>query len=138
VEPLTVEFDAAYLRSRCRGRRRPIKSLIMDGGVVTGVGNIYASEALFRAGIRPATPAASIGLRRAERLVRAVKEVLRQSIRRGGTTISDYQAGGAGGGYQQRLAVYGRAGEGCLVCDRPVRSQVLAGRSTYYCSRCQR
>jgi formamidopyrimidine-DNA glycosylase len=138
VEPLDAGFDVGYLRGCCQGSRRPIKTLIMDGGVVTGVGNIYASEALFRAGIRPATPAHALGPRRLGRLVRQIKEVLRQSIRRGGTTISDYQGAGPGGNFQQHLAVYGRVGQGCLVCDRPVRSLVLAGRSTFYCPRCQK
>lgn len=138
VEPLDAAFDAAYLREHCRGRNRPIKTLIMDSRVVVGVGNIYASEALFRAGIRPTTPAGRLGGQRLERLVRQIKEVLRSAIRQGGTTISDYQGAGAGGRFQQHLSVYGRAGENCLVCDRPVENLVLAGRSTYYCRRCQK
>jgi len=93
---------------------------------------------LFRAGIRPATPAGRLGRERLARLVREIKTVLRESIRQGGTTISDYQGAGEGGRFQQRLAVYGRAGENCLVCDAPVESAVLAGRSTFYCRRCQK
>lgn len=138
AEPLDPDFDAAYLGACCRGRRRPIKTLLMDSSLVVGLGNIYASEALFRAGIRPTTHAGRIGRRRLERLVCSIREVLQESIRDGGTTISDYRGSGAGGMYQQQLAVYGRTGEGCLVCDRPVRSLVMAGRSTYYCPRCQR
>jgi formamidopyrimidine-DNA glycosylase len=137
-EPLEPGFDAAYLRRRCRDRDRPIKALLMDNGVVVGVGNIYASESLFRARIRPMTPAGRLGPRRLERLVAAIKEVLQAAIEAGGTTVSDYLGSGEGGGFQRELAVYGRAGEGCLVCDRPVESLVLSGRSTYFCRRCQR
>ena len=137
VEPLSDDFDAGYLRSAARGRSRPIKSLLLDGRVVAGLGNIYACEALFGARIRPTTPAGRIGPRRAERLVEEIKTVLRRAVARGGTTISDYLGSGAGGRFQQELAVYGRAGEGCLVCDRPLRNRAIAGRSTFYCTRCQ-
>ncbi len=138
VEPVESSFDAAYLRARCRDRGRPIKTLLMDGRIVVGVGNIYASEALFRAGIHPATPARAIDGERLEDLVAQVKGLLRESIRRGGTTISAYLGSGRGGRFQQRLAVYGRAGENCLVCDRPIESAPLAGRSTFYCPGCQK
>jgi formamidopyrimidine-DNA glycosylase len=138
IEPLEPGFDAAYLRQRCRGRSRPIKNAIMDARVVAGIGNIYASESLFRAGIRPGTAAGKLSLARLERLVRAVKEVLTAAIREGGTTVSSWEGEGTGGHFQQRLAVYGRAGDNCVVCDRPVVSQVLAGRSTYFCRHCQR
>jgi formamidopyrimidine-DNA glycosylase len=137
VEPLSAEFDAEYLRQACRGRRRPIKSLLLDGRIVVGVGNIYASEALFGARIRPTTPAGRIGRERAERLVEEIKSVLQRAIRRGGTTISDYLGSGDGGRFQQELAVYGRAGEDCVVCDRPLRNRTIAGRSTFYCTSCQ-
>lgn len=137
VEPLSDAFDAAYLRARCRGRSRPIKSLLLDGHIVVGVGNIYANEALFAARIRPTTPAGRLGPERAERLVHQLKAILRRAIRRGGTTISDYLGSGTGGRFQQELAVYGRVGEGCLVCDRPLHSVVLGGRSTFYCPSCQ-
>lgn len=137
IEPLSPSFDAAYLRTACHGRRRPIKSLLLDGRIVVGVGNIYASEALFAARIRPTTAAGSIGVERAERLVHEIKTILRRAILQGGTTISDYMGSGSGGRFQQELAVYGRAGEGCIVCDRPVKSAVLSGRSTFYCTRCQ-
>lgn len=136
-EPLERDFDPAYLAGQCRGRRRPIKSLLMDNAVVVGVGNIYASESLFRAGIHPLTPAEQLGPEQIAVLVREVKRILRESIRRGGTTISDYLGKGEGGRFQQRLAVYGRAGENCLVCEGPVESAVLGGRSTFYCPRCQ-
>ena len=137
-EPLGADFDTDYLRARCHKSARPIKNLIMDGHIVVGVGNIYASEALFKAGIRPTAKAGKIGRTRLERLVREIKEVLRAAILQGGTTISDYRGSGSGGRFQQRLAVYGRAGENCLVCERPVQSRVMAGRNTFYCSTCQK
>jgi formamidopyrimidine-DNA glycosylase len=136
-EPLEPGFDAAYLAAQCR-RRRPIKALLMDNQVLVGVGNIYASESLFRARIHPLTPADQLSAGQVKRLVEEIKRLLRESIRRGGTTISDYQGEGRGGRFQQRLAVYGRAGEGCLVCEGPVESAVLGGRSTFYCPRCQK
>lgn len=136
-EPLEAGFDAAYLAAQCQRRRRPIKTLLMDNQVVVGVGNIYASESLFRAGIHPLTPADQLPSDQLKALVREIKGILRESIRRGGTTISDYLGSGQGGRFQQRLAVYGRAGENCLVCERPVESTVLGGRSTFYCSHCQ-
>lgn len=138
VEPLTPAFDADYLKSHCQASKRPIKNLIMDGHIVVGVGNIYASEALFRAEIRPTTPAQKIGRQRLDRLVREIKDILARAIRQGGTTIVDYRGAGTGGHFQQHLAVYGRAGQNCLVCEGPVRSMVLAGRSTFYCTRCQK
>ena len=137
VEPLSDDFDAGYLRAAAKGRSLPIKSLLLDGRVVAGLGNIYACEALFGARIRPTTPAGRIGPRRAERLVEEIKTVLRRAVARGGTTISDYLGSGSGGRFQQELAVYGRAGEGCVVCDRPLRNRAIAGRSTFYCTRCQ-
>ena len=136
-EPLEAGFDAAYLSAQCRRRRRPIKTLLMDNQVVVGVGNIYASESLFRAGIHPLTPADQLSGEQLKTLVREIKGILRESIRRGGTTISDYLGSGHGGRFQQQLAVYGRAGENCLVCERPVESAVLGGRSTFYCPSCQ-
>ena len=138
VEPLEKSFDALYLRSVCKGRSRPIKNLIMDASIVAGVGNIYASEALFRAGILPTSEAQRIGPRRLARLAREIKNVLRTAIRRGGTTIADYRGSGEGGRFQQELCVYGRNGKECLVCERPLRTVVLAGRNTCYCARCQR
>ncbi len=138
VEPLDPAFDADYLGSRCQGSTRPIKNLIMDGRMVVGVGNIYASEALFEAGIRPTTPAQKISRQRLALLVEKIKDILEAAIRQGGTTISDYRGSGTGGRFQQHLSVYGRTGENCLVCERPVQSLVLAGRNTFYCARCQK
>jgi formamidopyrimidine-DNA glycosylase len=137
-EPLSCDFDVDYMWSVCRARARPIKNLLLDGHVVAGIGNIYASEALFRAGIRPAVRASRLSKKRVAVLVEQIKAVLRQAIRQGGTTVSDYLGSGRGGRFQQQLAVYGRADENCTVCDAPVRSQVLAGRSSFYCPECQR
>ncbi len=137
VEPLSDDFDGNFLHTACEGRSRPIKNLLLDGHIVGGVGNIYASEALFGARIRPTTPAGRISRPRMVRLVAEIKAVLQRSIDHGGTTINDYLGSGEGGYFQQELTVYGRAGEGCLVCDKPITNKVLSGRSTFYCTTCQ-
>lgn len=138
VEPLEGYFGGDYLHTHCRGRRRPIKSLLLDGRVVVGVGNIYASEALFRAGIRPTTRCHRLSRARCSLLAETIKEVLAEAVAQGGTTISDYLGSGSGGRFQQRLAVYGRAGDQCVVCEQPVRTVILAGRTSFYCSSCQK
>ena len=138
VEPLSAAFDAEHLRGFCKGRKRPIKSVLLDGQVVAGVGNIYASEALFHAGIRPTIRAGRLSRARLQTLVTQIKAVLRQAIRKGGTTISDYLGSGDGGRFQQQLAVYGRAGEACRACGQLIRSLTQAGRSSFYCPRCQK
>ena len=138
IEPLDAGFNGSYLKSHCRGRQRPIKAVLMDAHVVVGVGNIYASEALFNAGIRPTVRALRLSRARLELLADHVKEVLRAAIDAGGTTISDYIGSGSGGRFQQELAVYGRLGEDCVVCDNPILSLTLAGRSTFYCKICQK
>lgn len=138
VEPLSPTFDADYLHACCGKSTRPIKNLIMDGNLVVGMGNIYASEALFKAGIRPTAAAGKISKPRLARLVDAIKQILRAAIRQGGTTISDYRGSGSGGLFQQRLAVYGRTGAPCQVCQKPVQSLTLAGRNTFFCTSCQK
>ena len=138
VEPLEAEFDGDYLHSICKQRSRPIKNLIMDSRIVAGVGNIYASEALFRAGIRPTIHGKRLSRRRIALLVNEIKEVLAEAVEAGGTTVNDYKGSGDGGRFQRELAVYGRADENCLVCDNPIRNRVLAGRSSFYCSNCQK
>lgn len=138
-EPLGPDFTADYLWRVTRGRRVAIKSLLMNAELVVGVGNIYASEALFRAGIRPRRQARR--LRRAEvvRLVEAIRAVLAMAIEAGGTTLRDYVgADGHPGYFRQKLFVYERAGEPCRVCRSPVRHAVLGQRSTYWCGTCQR
>ena len=137
-EPLSAAFDAHYLWQVSRRRKVSVKQLIMNGQLVTGVGNIYASEALFHAGIRPRRQ--SRGLRREEvaRLVAAIRKVLTQAIRVGGTTLRDYvNPDGNPGYFRQKLYVYERAGEPCRRCGTPIRSFTQGQRSTYYCPDCQ-
>lgn len=138
-EPLEPAFTPEYLAAACRGRKVAIKQLVMNGRVVVGVGNIYASEALFRAGIHPARAAGRIAAARLAALVTAIREVLEAAIREGGTTLRDFAWGENQRGYfRPALAVYGRAGEPCVRCDGTVRAVVQGQRSTFYCPDCQR
>jgi formamidopyrimidine-DNA glycosylase len=138
-EPLGPDFDAGYLAQACRGRRVAIKQLLMNSHVVTGVGNIYANEALFLARIHPLRPAGRISRARLATLVEGVRSVLNDAIRLGGTTLRDYVGGdGKPGYFQQTLTVYGRGGEPCVSCGSPIRQVVAGQRATYYCPRCQR
>ena len=137
-EPLETSFDADWLRQVCSGRRVPIKSLLMDARCVVGVGNIYASESLFRAGIHPARAAGRISAVRLAALVAAVKEVLAEAIEAGGSSIRDFvHADGKPGYFAHHFAVYGREGRPCPNCGEPVRRLVQAGRSSFYCPSCQ-
>lgn len=137
-EPLGDEFDAKYLWQKSRGRRVSIKQFIMNAQIVVGVGNIYASEALFLACINPRRAAGLIALRRYELLVAAIKEVLANAIKAGGTTLRDfYGADGEAGYFQQQLEAYGREDKPCRRCDTPITAIVQGQRSTYYCKRCQ-
>lgn len=137
VEPLEVSeerFVALF-----RGRKTPIKSALLNQKLLRGVGNIYADESLFRAGIRPHRRAAAITRQQLGKLHRAVREVLREAIALGGSSISDYvDADGKEGFFQLQHRVYGREGEPCLVCGTAIRRLVLAGRSSHYCSKCQK
>lgn len=138
-EPLTSAFNADYLARRARGRRVAIKQFLMDQRVVVGVGNIYASEALYRAGVHPRRAAGRVSGARLAALVEAIRAVLGDAIRAGGTTLRDYVgADGTPGYFRQRLYVYERAGRPCRRCRTPVRHVVQGQRSTYYCPRCQR
>ena len=138
-EPLDEAFNGKYLREVARGRRASIKQFLMNASVVVGVGNIYASESLFVAGIHPKRQARRIALRRMESLAIAVKTVLGKAIEAGGTTLRDFYGGdGEPGYFQRQLEVYGRDDEPCLRCRRPVSVIVLGQRSTYYCKNCQR
>jgi len=138
-EPFSAAFDADYLYRITRGRRVAIKQLLMNSQLVVGVGNIYASEALFRARLRPGRAARSLTRADAARLVRAIRAVLRQAIRAGGTTLRDYLgADGAPGYFRQRLYVYERRGKPCRRCGTPVRAVTQGQRSTYYCPGCQK
>ena len=138
-EPLEPEFDGAWLHGRLRGRAASIKNLLMDSRIVAGVGNIYASEALFIAGIDPRRAGGRISRRRIDRLVRAIRQVLSVAVEAGGTTLRDYaRTDGAIGAFVHRLNVYGRDGEPCRRCAAPVASVVLGQRTTWFCRRCQR
>jgi formamidopyrimidine-DNA glycosylase len=138
-EPLDEVFDGIHLWKMSRGRSAPIKTFVMDQRVVVGVGNIYASEALFAAGIRPNRSAGSVSLVHYERLAAEVKRILAHAITRGGTTLRDFiSPDGAPGYFEQELFVYARAGEPCKVCGTKIRAVVLGQRSTFYCPRCQR
>lgn len=139
VEPLGPDFDGRYLFRRSRGRRVSVKQWLMDAKVVVGVGNIYASEALFLAGVDPRRSAGSVTLARYDRLVNSVREVLRAAIARGGVTLRDYvDSNGVPGYFASELRVYGRASQPCVRCAAPIRMLRQAQRSTFYCPRCQR
>jgi formamidopyrimidine-DNA glycosylase len=137
-EPLDPGFDAAWLHARTRGRSASIKSIVMDSRIVVGVGNIYASESLFRAGIHPATAAGRISLARSEKLVGAIRDTLTAAIDAGGSSLRDYVgAEGRPGYFQQSYFVYGRHGESCRVCGSIIRSLRQGQRSTFFCPVCQ-
>ncbi len=138
-EPLGEAFDGEGLYTRSRGRRGAVKNFIMDGRVVVGVGNIYASEALFMAGIHPARAAGRVSLERYRSLAAAIREVLQRAIAQGGTTLRDYvNSDGAPGYFALDLQVYGRESKACFQCGAPVRQKVIGQRSSFYCARCQR
>jgi len=138
-EPLDPPLDGAALAAIARGLAAPVKAFLMDASRLVGVGNIYATEALFRAGIHPARSVARISRERWAGLAAAVVEVLEQAIRAGGTTLNDFTDGGGNEGYfQVDLAVYGRADEPCPRCGARVRRMVQSNRSSFYCPRCQR
>ncbi|MDX2494253.1 MAG: bifunctional DNA-formamidopyrimidine glycosylase/DNA-(apurinic or apyrimidinic site) lyase, partial [Desulfuromusa sp.] len=138
-EPLTDAFSGNYLYAAAKGRKLAIKQFIMEQKTVVGVGNIYANEALFRAGIRPDRAAGRVGANRYETLVHAIKDILREAIKVGGTTINDFsQVDGKPGYFTQQLQVYGRSGDPCAVCGQPIHNQRLGQRSTFFCMTCQR
>jgi formamidopyrimidine-DNA glycosylase len=138
MEPLDDEFGLAEFHARLRTRNSPIKLVLLAGDVVVGVGNIYASEALFRAGIRPTTRASRISLVRVERLHSAIRDVLARAVARGGSTLRDFSsADGEAGHFQLEAKVYGRTGEPCARCGTPIRMFRQGQRSTYYCKICQ-
>lgn len=138
-EPLGDQFDGDRLAQAARGRRVAIKNLIMDGHVVVGVGNIYATEALFLAGIHPGRSSRRIAQARLERLAGAIKGILGYAIERGGTTLRDFlNESGEPGYFAQELLVYGRAGEPCKRCGATIRSRRIGQRASAYCPHCQR
>ncbi|SFK60444.1 bifunctional DNA-formamidopyrimidine glycosylase/DNA-(apurinic or apyrimidinic site) lyase [Rhodanobacter glycinis] len=138
-EPLTDAFDGDRLWQLSRGRSAAVKLFLMDNAIVVGVGNIYASEALFAAGIDPRRPAGSVSRARYARLASEVKRILAWAIERGGTTLRDFlNPDGAPGYFFRELMVYGRVGEPCKTCGTAIRQVVLGQRSTFWCPRCQR
>lgn len=137
-EPLSTQFNGTYLKAALIARRVAIKQAIMDATVVVGVGNIYASESLFRAGIRPSQPAGRLSAARCTRLVTAIKDTLQEALRAGGSTLRDFaQADGEPGYFQQQYFAYGRAGQPCRICGATVRVLRMAQRSTFWCPDCQ-
>lgn len=138
-EPLGDEFDGERLWRLSRGRKASVKLFIMDAKTVVGVGNIYASEALYAAGIHPRRPAGRISLARYQLLAGTIRRTLADAIRLGGTSLRDFTVGdGTPGYFGQSLNVYGREGEPCRGCGEPVRREVIGQRSTFFCPRCQR
>jgi formamidopyrimidine-DNA glycosylase len=137
-EPLEAEFSPEYLIRRAKGRTRPIKNFLMDHRVVAGIGNIYANEILFAAGVHPGTPAGTLKPEAWGKLLHACRWVLSQAIDCGGTTIADFANGvGEAGAFQSELKVYDRQGEPCVVCAGTILRAVQAGRASYYCPACQ-
>ncbi|VVD82802.1 formamidopyrimidine-DNA glycosylase [Pandoraea eparura] len=139
VEPLTDDFDGERLYAGTRGRTVAIKQALLAGSIVVGVGNIYASESLFRAGISPRLPAGKLSRPRAEKLAQAIKDVLAAAIEKGGSTLRDFVGSDGNRGYfQQEYFVYDRAGQPCRVCGTPIRQIVQGQRSTFFCPHCQK
>jgi len=137
-EPLGADFDGDYLWTKSRGRRVSVKQFIMNAQVVVGVGNIYASEALFLAGIHPRRAAGRIARHRYELLSGGIRDVLSKAIKAGGTTLRDFYGGdGEAGYFQQQLEAYGREDEPCRRCNTPITAIVQGQRTTYYCKQCQ-
>ncbi len=138
-EPLEGGFDGDHLYRLSRNRKIAVKNFIMESKVVVGVGNIYASESLFRAGIHPARPCGRIALERYRRLAEEIKQVLQEAIAQGGTTLKDFQReDGSAGYFAQKLQVYGRENSPCPDCGRPIVRRLIGQRSSFYCTRCQR
>ncbi|HED33054.1 MAG TPA: bifunctional DNA-formamidopyrimidine glycosylase/DNA-(apurinic or apyrimidinic site) lyase [Gammaproteobacteria bacterium] len=138
-EPLSADFNAGYLYQASRNRKVAIKTLIMNSQIVVGVGNIYASESLFMAGINPKRSAHKISQARCQKLAIAIKDILQLAIKQGGTTLKDFsRQDGKPGYFQQTLAVYGRADKPCIHCENPIKQITQTQRSTFYCSHCQR
>ncbi len=139
VEPLTDDFDGSHLQQLLKHKKVSIKQAIMDNHIVVGVGNIYASESLYRAGILPTTPSNKLSLPQLKKLSRHIKAVLAEAIEAGGSTISDFvKADGQPGYFAHSFKVYGRDGEQCLVCQKPIDRIVQNGRASFFCPKCQK
>src|SRR5690606_2569296 len=140
IEPFDADFTGAYLKTRFQGKTQEIKQALLSGSIVVGVGNIYASEALFRARIHPRAKAGGLSLARCERLCEAIKQTLTDALTSGGSTLRDYvnATGEPGSYFAIHAAVYDREGLECRVCNTPIRRIIQGQRATYYCPRCQR
>jgi len=137
-EPLSPETTAQWLADQARGRSRPIKNFLLDGRILTGIGNIYACEILFAAGIHPATPVGRLVAEDWDRILTETRRILKEAIRQGGTTVANYlNSRGEAGLFQVQLLVYGKAGEPCRRCGASLARLVQAGRSTFFCPVCQ-
>ena len=138
-EPLSDDFDGDYLFARSRGRAAPVKTFLMDQAVVVGVGNIYAAEALFAAGVSPLRAAGKVSRERYDAIAQAVRDILGYAIARGGTTLRDFLSpDGAPGYFEQELLAYGRGGAPCPRCGRPMRQALVGQRASVWCGHCQR
>jgi formamidopyrimidine-DNA glycosylase len=138
-EPLSREFNADYLAAKARGRTAAIKNLIMDQRIVAGIGNIYASEILFRAGVRPTRRAGRVTRAEIEKIAAAVPVILRAAIGSNGTTFRSYRdSRGQPGRFAARLRVYGREGKPCYTCSTPIKNLVVGQRASFYCPKCQK
>lgn len=138
VEPLDKYFTAKYLKQKAISRSTPIKSLIMNNKIVVGVGNIYATEALFLAGIHPVTPSNSLSDEKCNKLVTSIKQILKLAIKKGGTTLKDFvDSTGKPGYFSQQLKAYGRTGLPCVQCNTILQSFLLEQRNTVFCKVCQ-
>ncbi|ASK26716.1 bifunctional DNA-formamidopyrimidine glycosylase/DNA-(apurinic or apyrimidinic site) lyase [Neisseria chenwenguii] len=139
VEPLSAEFDAAYLYGRLKTQKRAVKTALMDNAVVVGVGNIYANESLFKAGILPQRPADKVSRKECALLVETIKTVLARAIETGGSTLRDFvNSDGKSGYFQQEYTVYGRHNEPCVKCGSLIQKAVIGQRGTFYCAHCQK
>lgn len=138
-EPFSEEFSSSYLKSKLQNRKGPLKNLLMNQTIVAGIGNIYASEILFRAKIRPTRPAHRVKIDEYETLVLETRKVLQESLQHGGSSFDDFRhVSGKKGGFQERFSVYDREGQSCVICGHKIRRKVQAGRSTFWCSTCQK
>ncbi|APC97886.1 bifunctional DNA-formamidopyrimidine glycosylase/DNA-(apurinic or apyrimidinic site) lyase [Francisella frigiditurris] len=139
VEPLTEDFDVKYLETKLKHSSKKIKQAIMDNSTVVGVGNIYASEALFKSNILPTRISKTLSKKEITKLVHAIKEILKIAIEQGGTTLKDYKnTEGKPGYFSQKLNVYGRAKQPCYICKSEIKSEVIGQRNTYFCTKCQK
>ncbi|HKJ15593.1 bifunctional DNA-formamidopyrimidine glycosylase/DNA-(apurinic or apyrimidinic site) lyase [Thermodesulfobacteriota bacterium] len=138
-EPLGIDFTPEYLQSRAVGKNRPLKNFLMDSREIAGIGNIYACEILFHAGINPAKKICRLTMKEWTRVVASSKHVLQQAIESGGTTISDFvNESGKSGYFQLKLQAYGKQGKPCNCCSTPIAQKTMAGRSTFFCPKCQK